>query len=359
MTTYFFVFIGIFIFFGIAQTQDYCEVNLDSGIVNHTPSSKRAFVIGVLILILVAGLRYRVGTDYLAYYRGFEGYSYDLFQRIKDFDEPGIRLISYIVHWFTNDAAVYIFVCAFVTLFLMLRTVFRYSTQLFMAGMLFVFLGCWHGAFNGIRQFLAAAIIFSAYPFLRNRQFWKWTLFVFIGFLFHKSAIIMIVPYFFAHRKIDWKNTLFIIIGCIIVFYSYDRLYGFVDAIMGEETNWSISYMSRSLNIFRVLVGVIPAIFYLYSFRNIEKSADDTFWLNLLIIQAVAMVISSQSAYIARIILYTTPFSAIAIPELNKKLDDRYRVAVSWIILILFFVYWWYDVGHSGNIDQFHWIWNR
>ena len=183
----------------------------------------------------------------------------------------------------------------------MLRTVYRNSTQLFMAGMLFVFLGCWHGAFNGVRQYLAAAIIFAAYPFLRNRQFWKWTLFVFIAFLFHKSAVVMIVPYFFAHRKIDWKNILFVIACSILVFYSYDRLYGIIDTIMGEEIKWSYSYMSHSLNILRVLVGVAPAVYYLAAFRNIEKDEDTVFWLNSLIIHAVAIVVSSQSSYIARV----------------------------------------------------------
>ena len=37
--------------------------------------------------------------------------------------------------------------------------------------MLYIFIGAWHGSFNGMRQYLAAAILFSGHRFIKERKF--------------------------------------------------------------------------------------------------------------------------------------------------------------------------------------------
>lgn len=359
MTTYVFVLISVFLTFGLAQTLDQIDRDPINGIVHHTRLSKASYLVGACILIVVAGLRYRVGTDYVAYYSYFDRYAKDLSRAFSQLDEPGIRLIAYCIRRLSDDGAVFIFACSFVTLALMTRTVYRYTSQLLFSGLLFLFCGGWSGSFNGVRQYLATAVAFSAYPYLRNRKLVKYMLCVFIAFLFHKSAIIMVVPYFVVQMKISWRNTLLIVIGCVLVLYLYEQLYEAVDFLMDSNVDWDSDYMSSRVNIFRTLVAIAPAAFYLVAYAEKEKSEDQTLWLNLLIIHAVAMTISSQSAYIARIGIYTSSFSVIAIPELNKDLNPRLRGAFMFLILVLFFVFWWYELSNSTRLNNFTWIWQR
>lgn len=359
MLTYVLVLIGVVISFGTAQAIRFSGLDPESGLVQHNTSFKVAFFFGAVVLILSAGLRYKVGTDFSSYYKYLNGFANDLSRSLRKVDEPGIRFIAYCVRLFSNDGAAFIFACAFVTLALMLRTVYRYSTQIFFAGMLFVFLGCWHGCFNGIRQYLAAAVAFSAYPYLRNRKLVKYMLCVFIAFLFHKSAIIMVVPYFVVQMKISWRNTLLIVIGCVLVFYLYEQVYEAVDFLMDSNVDWDADYMSSRVNILRVLVAIAPAVFYLIAYSKIEMDAEQTLWLNLLIVHAVAMTIGSQSTYIARVGTYTSPFCVIAIPELNKNLNSKLKGTIMLVVLVLFFIFWWYEISISPNLNNFRWIWQK
>ena len=103
------------------------------------------------------------------------------------------------------------------------------------ATLLYIFLGCWHGAFNGIRQYLAAAIIFSGVNFIKERKFWKYALIVFIAFLFHSSAILMIFPYFIANNKVSLSNILFLITASIVILFSFSEVLQFTGFLLNEN----------------------------------------------------------------------------------------------------------------------------
>ena len=358
MSVYIFVIIAITILFGTAQYLDVYETDCDRCVIRHGRSAGALFFVGALLLTLVAGLRYGVGTDFGAYYNPAR-YVSELHRALREVDEPGICALYAPISRFTDDGAYCIFISAFITLALMLGTIFRHSSRLFDAAMLFVFMGCWHGSFNGVRQYLAAAILFCGYPFLKKREFGKYLVIVVIAFLFHKSAAIMLIPYFFVHSRVSVRNLILIIAGCVVVFMLYDRLYGVVDFLMKEDINWDWEYMRSAVNPIRVLVNIVPAVFYLILYSRTKKNADENFWINLLIVNAVAMLLSSRSAYLARIGIYTAPFCAIAIPELNRKLEPRYERMVMIGMLILFGIYWWYDISHSGSLNNWRWVWER
>ena len=65
--------------------------------------------IAAAVLVLVAGLRYRVGTDYAAYASNYYDYIIEVWQSIKSLDEPVIRIIAWIGSKFYNDYASMLF----------------------------------------------------------------------------------------------------------------------------------------------------------------------------------------------------------------------------------------------------------
>lgn len=356
MTVYLSVVAATFVLMLWAQRIDWCVCDPYTGNIRHSQNAHRLFLVWAVILICIAGLRYYVGTDYGGYYHGaFTTWANNPWQHLWELDEPIIYFINSFLHIFTDDGAVSIFVLAGITLTLLLRTVYKNSTQLYMAGLLFLFMGGWDAGFNGVRQALAAAILLCGYPFLRDKKFWKYLLVVALAFLCHKSAAIMILPYFVAHNKITFRNVLLLIVGTIVVLLSYDRLFGAINWLMGKDYDQSNEYIASAINIFRILVSIAPAAFFLgaYSFSN--RTPQQDFWINLLIIHAVAMTVASQSAMLGRIGLYTSPFCIIAIPELCKTLVKRSRSFIQTGILILYFCYFLYGIWG----EPFNFIWQR
>lgn len=359
MTVYFFVALFTIVLFGYAEYLDNHEINTVNGHIYHSKNSKVLFIAGALVLIFVAGLRYYVGTDYSGYYVGYPQYVSTLWKALLHFNEPGTRLLFAICSLFSSDPAVGLFCAAAVTLGISFVTLYKNSTHLFEAGLLFVFMGGWHGCFNGVRQYLAMAFVFFAYPYMRDRKFWKFLLLIFIAFLFHKSAIIMIIPYFFVNWKISYKNEIVLILACVAFFLLYDRVFGLVNFLLDEDIRWDMDYMKNSVNPLRTLVQVVPAVYYLVTYWNADKDMEETAALNLLIVNAVAMILASGSAYLARIGIYTSPFTAIAMPKLNERLTGKNRRFTMAVILILYGIYWWYEISHSGSLNTFRWIWER
>lgn len=360
MTVYYEVFAVVFILLALAQSVDYPVSSFQEQKMKHTKSAKMFFVLAAVTLILTAGLRYYVGTDYGGYYHyAFSVWAEDLAVHLKQLDEPGIYLINRILSEFTSDGAVSIFVLAAFTIGLSLRSIYKNTLSLMVAGLLYLFL-CWDGCFNAIRQAFAAAILINGYSYLQNKKFVKYALTVFLAFLFHKSALIMIVPYFVLHRKINFKNIMVLVLGAVVVLYSYDKLFSAIGFLMSKEYDASGSaYISSSINGFRVLVYIVPAVIFVFLFIKRQISESDKVDLNLLMVHAVAMLMASKSTMLGRIGIYTSPFAVIAISNLSKKLPKSTRQLLIPCMLFLYSVYWWYGLRTSGNLNYFQWIWQR
>lgn len=328
-------------------------------VVNTESNTGYWFFLAGCLLVLVAGLRYRVGTDYGFYYSRYARLIDRLPHSILALDEPGFGFLSWIVTRFVNDGAAVILVSSLVTVSLPLRTVYRNTKKLALAAALFIVMGFWHGSFNGVRQYLAAAILFSGYGFLKDRQFRQYCLVVFAAFLFHRSAIVMLPVYFFVHRKINQINLCIIVIALALI-KVYSRFFlPIAGWIMEKQYSPDGGYASQQVNILRIIVECIPVIVFLFMYWGEELSESETFHMNLLIIHASLRVLTMNSALLYRTGIYTTLFAAMAIINLLDGLTDGNRRIIMSGITGLYFCLWWYDLSISSNLNSFHWIWER
>lgn len=309
------------------------------------------------MLIFVAGCRYYVGTDYGAYYRGLKTYAPNLGKALRTFDEPGLPLVATIVGWFTDDGAYFIFACSLLTIGLYLITIYRNENSYLMTSLLFLFLP-WNGTFNGVRQYLASAVLFCGYRFIYEKKLWKWLLTVFLAASFHISAVVMVVLYFLLRNKVRFRNVLFLAVGTYLISANYDTLFSFIGFLKDTDMVQN-SYATRSVSILRILVSCSPAIACLVLYYKKELTAEQTFYMNSLVVHASAMVASSNSAYLARIGIYTTPFVILALSKLfrteNKVLENVFRIG----IIVLYAIFFFIEVSDSDALNNFQWIWER
>ena len=359
MTPYFITIILMVIFASAAQATRRDETS--DCLSEPKPASKttRALLVAaVLPLIFTAGFRYQVGTDFNAYYKADEVFGGNVWEKIKTLHEPGISILVELINLFSTDGAAYIFTFSFLTIFPTTYVLLRRSSNYTAILLLYVFTGCWHGSFNGVRQYLAATVIMLGHRYILDKKFVKYALTVFIAYCFHSSAIVMIVPYFVMRGKINYRNIFLLALGTLLVSSNYDTLFSFIGTIKDKAVVMD-TYATASVNILRVLANCAPAILAVALYINKDPDPEQTFYINGLIVNAAAMVAASNSTYLARIGIYTTLFIPAGLPKLIR-LEDKKKENLLWVIIIaLFAVFWYYEVSTYPSLNQFKWVWER
>ena len=341
----------------LAQTNPKTSITR-KGVFVTRPDPVFAFVIAAT-LIVVAGLRYRVGTDYMAYYRTRVEDWKTVWEYLVHFREPGIRLLSRISVMIADDGAVLIFICAVIIIGIYCLMIYRYSPMYLISMLVFLFLGDWTGSFNAIRQYLAAAVVFAGHRYILKRKFVPYLLTVLVATLFHKSAVVMILPYFLFARKPDTTQFVILAVGAVIVRFSYEIIVDLVELFKGTIIDWTDAYMTRDVNPLRIVVSFVPVILFFSSCDRKHMNKTQELYMNSLLFNAFAMLASMGSAYFGRIGIHTGAMACIGYGHLFSLIPKgRHRNAVIMVTLLVLLAYWIYSL-QTGSLHTFRWIFDR
>lgn len=352
MTTYYWTIAIAFVFSFFAEL--FAARAEDLGREKLPTATKVFLFLAAGTLIFVAGFRYYVGTDFGYYYKALRTLPPRLNEAVRTFDEPGFPLLATIVSWFTKDGSVFILICSLITIGLFLLTAYRNEKSYIMITLLFVLEGVWDGTFNGVRQYLAAAILFAGHRLIYDKKLIRWLLVVLLAMCFHVSAIVMATLFFLLRNKVNVRNILLLAAGTYIVAANYDTIFSFVGLLKDSDMTLN-GYSTRSVNILRILVACAPAIMALAVAVKKDLTKEETFYTNALVIHGAAMIAASNSAYLARIGIYTSPYVIVALPKLlrveNKYVEMLMRVGV----LLLYAIYWYQGIFDSATLANFRW----
>lgn len=329
-----------------------------AGVYLTRPDPVFAFTLAAM-LIAVAGLRFRVGTDYMAYYRTRVTEWKTVWDYLIHFREPGIRLLSKISTMILDDGATLIFISSVIIIGIYSLMIYRYSPMYLVSMLIFLFLGDWTGSFNGIRQYLAAAIVFAGHRYILKRRFIPYLLTVLLATLFHKSAAVMILPYFLFARKPDFTQFVILAAGALIIRFSYEIVIDLIELFKGTIIDWNDAYMTREINPWRIVVGFVPVVLYFSSCDRLRMSKTQEFYINGLFFNAFAMLAGMGSAYFGRIGIHTGAMVCIGYGYLFRMIpENKHRNAVILVTMLVFLAYWIYSL-QSGSLRDFRWIFER
>ena len=226
--------------------------------------------------------------------------------------------------------------------------------------MLFIFTGVWHGTFNGVRQYLAASVILAGHRLILDKKFWKYLVVVFIAFCFHRSSVIMLIPYFIFRNRVNFRNVLLLLVGTYIVSANYDAIFSFIgflkdsDMVMGDN-----AYYGATVNIFRVLIFCAPAVTVTVMYWKKPLDREQTFYYNTLLANAAAMLATSNSAYLARLSIYTNVFTPLALAKLIRFQSKKTEIFIRILVVVLYAVFWYLEISGSEALSEFRWVWER
>ncbi len=315
-------------------------------------------ILTAIVLVFVAGFRYRVGTDYMNYALGYEQVKVTFWDSLKTLDEPGYKLLTIIGSWIYDDYASMFFIIALFTIGKNIKTMSRYSDDFFFAIIIYILIGAWHGSFGAMRQYAASAILFAGHHYIYEKKFWHFLLTVAVAFLFHRTAIIFVVVYFIAKDYISIKSMLLMIIIAIAATLSLDKVFEVMSYFKGTDQT-AYAYMTTDVNPLRVIMAFLPLLLIFLIPKQDRNKPEIAFYFNMLIINAIFMLVTSSSAYLARIGIYTDIYATIAFPKLKSHMSNNNRKAVVFLVIILYGFFWIYEIQARETLQNFQWIFFR
>ncbi len=311
------------------------------------------------ILVLVSGLRYWVGTDYGAYYRWTITDWSIVWNDFFSYKEGGFSFLVKLTRTIWNDGQGVILVSAAVTVGLYCWTIYKYSPLYLISILLYLFMGEWQGSFNGVRQYIAAAILFAGHRFILEKKIWQYCVVVLIAGMFHTTALIMLLPCFLFNRKADVTQMVLLAIGAVIVRLSYGLIFtligGYKRTVIDAASD---AYLSNSVNIFRILVAFVPVAIYILFCRKERHTKEQTFYVNATLFNAFSMLAGMGSTYLARIGIFTNAAVIIGYGHLLQLIDDeKAQKIIIYCLMVMYLLYWLYSLSLGDG--KFRWIFER
>lgn len=329
---------------------------------------KILILFSILMLAIVAGIRFEVGSDWLQYYRAPELFDVEGIRGTKGDYELGYRCIAFLVRFFNLDGSFFLFLYAFITYFFLFRVFDKFASKINIFATVFMY-GCLYYlvSFNITRQALSIsiamyAITLSSVNIVREdgsnksllgliKQNTKFLIWVAIAFLFHKGSAICVLalPICYFMRK---KNTIRIgmLIVSVLAVMNFKLFMQLAIKIMGSyDFQWYfIAGLGGDGSWLKFILRYLPFLIVIWlSYKNLSKDHKmfDLYNLTLigLIINSLSLVVATDIERVGFPFLYflviVTGYAMKTVNYSGSIAGVRLRIPVWFYKLFNLFLY--------------------
>ena len=194
--------------------------------------------------------------------------------------EPVYGLINGFIAFFTPNRYIFILVYTLFLYIVYAANFYRYTKNPFFAllifeGLMFFF------TFTYLRQVLASGVVWFAIPYVAQRSFKKYLLFIVLATLIHNSAAYMILLYFIPRRKFEKKYIVIFMLTLLIIGIS--GVTKLVFSVSGDVvSNARIAGYADTAEIgFRIEYVIEATLFLSILLLNYKRIDDDALSLTL------------------------------------------------------------------------------
>lgn len=312
--------------------------------------------IAMVLLILVAGLRSGVG-DTSAYKHSFDRLPNSFgsyFSKLDFKGDWGFNFVSMIIKtWIKDSPEVFIFIISMITVGCIFIAFYKYTELLEFSIFLFITTGCYLVSMNGVRQYLASAILFLSFPLIYKKNWKLYFVIVLICSTFHKSALLFIPLYFVVDQPAWGKVTKWILFTGIFLFVTYPITGPILANILGETQygNYKQALMSTGAgaNMIRVIVMAVPVIFS-YIGRDYVKDKEKYYNIvvNFSVINLIAILLATKFWIYARFNMYFSLYMIILLTWIIRYMFYGRNRKIMYLMCIgLYTVYYYYEMHIS------------
>ena len=310
-----------------------------------------ALILPIAFYVTFAGLRRTIGDTYFYMY-SFENMPDNNAVEIKTIlDGNMFAFIQNIIRNQTDDPQVLIFVCSAIALIPALIIIYFYCTPIELGIFMFFTYGYLGGMMDGMRQYMAAAIVLLGTKYLfsiKRGSIFKYAVFVIIAYLMHSSALMMLAVYIVVRRKAWEKSSYVLLLGSVVLAMGFDKILpSFLGAL--EETSysgyaengWFTNGVEGGSSLFRPIVSAAPIVVaYLNKDRMKMLGHIGDILVNMAFLNMAIYIVATYNWIFARLAIYLSIyyiiFTAWVVSYAVKPKDKAVYVTG---LVILFFLY--------------------
>jgi len=318
-------------------------------------NNRRFLKLSFLVIFIFLALRYDFGNDYMVYFDYHEFVNNLPFNYLINFPiykDPMFMEVGYTwINKIFPDFFLMVAVLSGFSCFVYYKLIKDYATISLLWFSIFIFLFDPYLMLvqsSAIRQTVAISLFIYSVQYLINRNFWKYSLLIITGSLFHISALVLL-PMYFIVTPSKWNKKILVILLFIFIVLALFGNY-FLDFLENFALVYFPSYYESYLidiiaNPLGSGIGFLIKTYILLQimWAHNKGNEKDTVISKLSIIAGIMYPLGIYLSMFNRIEMYFTPFIIISLPFALMTIKAwQYRIIVI-TFLIFFYSYLFYN----------------
>jgi transmembrane protein EpsG len=302
-------------------------------------------------LVLISGLRNNIGDTY------FYMLSYKLmtgkFSDIKFKGDFGFNIYQTFLHHISSNPQILIFVTALITNMLIVISLYKYSRMIELSLFVYIAAGMFMVSMNGIRQCMAAAIIFVATKYILEGKFLKFLLVVLGASFIHQTALILIPTYFIVRRK-AWTKTTYLILGLGVLLAACFNQFSNVmfSALSDTQYGHYSDFAAGGASIMRPIIGLVPVIIAYFGRDKLRALwPESDYIVNLALLDVIFLILATKNWLFNRLDIYFGLYQLILISWILSLFIKKQQKAVYLLLIVCYLFFFYYEEVVKQNIQ--------
>ncbi len=321
----------------------------------------------LFIPTFIAGYR-SCGTDTMRYIYGYIkqidlSWS-EIFEKINGLGESGHLILTKFLGYFSHPR-VYLMIYGAITIILVYSATCSFKDESAALTMLVYFFVFFVYSFNGMRQYVAIAIIVFGFKYIFEKNFVKYVITVLIACSFHTSAILTI-PLYFLWKKdgetLPWAIILPMLAVVLVVSLKLESVleaiseYEIESAAVQRYTTYTDTKESKNRDLY---LNLLVSFIVLFHYPRLKKNdSKNTFFIILILIGTLLGVSGFVSPYAKRIATYFSIAEIWVLADIPKCYKDHHSIWTARILVITYAIARFTLVAYIiGQADLIPYMW--
>ena len=316
------------------------------------------------VLFLISGLRnLDVGPDdttiYYQSYLANANYSYKEVYSSTPKDPFYSLFVRALYDIIGPNYTVLLCVFAAIFVFSVCRLLIKNNTEdPLLSFVILLAMGFFAFSMTAIRQIIAMSFTLWSYQFLKEKKLIKFIICVYLGSLFHKTALVFMIVYPLMYFKLDWKTILMYIAGGIIVVIQGEQLLSQLfasdfDARLESYEAVGVHGLTIS-GLIQLALFLALALFYFKEVKQMDSNA--IIFYHMLILAVIFQLFTGILAEFFRIAMYYSIFLILLMPKVISAIPNLLARSLIRNGLIALLLIYFLAMG-SGRIP-YHFFFN-
>lgn len=304
-----------------------------------------------IILVLVAGLSRGIG-DTGMYMHTYNLYATDpstiTFER-----DAGFVLFNLILIQISTNPQTLVFAAALIIHGLNVITFSKYRSYLEVEIYLYITSGYYLVTMNGMRQSIAAALMFAITKLLINGKFKAYAICIVFISGFHESVLVMIPLYFIVRQEAWSKNVLKLIGLALVAIVFYDVFEDVLFKVL-ENTQYGVysSFDEGGSSAIRTIVNLVPVtLAYLKRAELKRLWPESNVFVNIALINSLFVAFGMFNWIFNRFTIYLQLYNFVLLPYIMKNcLKGKEKRLVYYGLILCYFIFFYRENVIGMNI---------